>query len=50
MLHSFFRGRDSRPSIAASTPICSAVAAILAGEIGVDAAIEGLLSRPLKKE
>ena len=32
------------------TPICSAVAAILAGEIGVDAAIEGLLSRPLKKE
>ena len=32
------------------TPICSAVAAILAGKIGVDAAIEGLLSRPLKKE
>ena len=32
------------------TPISSAVAAILAGRIGVDAAIEGLLSRPLKKE
>ncbi|HZZ34620.1 MAG TPA: NAD(P)H-dependent glycerol-3-phosphate dehydrogenase [Caulobacteraceae bacterium] len=32
------------------TPICEAVAAILAGEIGVDAAIVGLLSRPLKAE
>jgi glycerol-3-phosphate dehydrogenase (NAD(P)+) len=32
------------------TPICQAVAAILAGEIGVDAAIVGLLSRPLKAE
>ena len=32
------------------TPICEAVAAVLAGEIGVDAAIEGLLSRPLKAE
>ena len=31
-------------------PICTAVAAILAGEIGVDAAIEGLLNRPLKTE
>lgn len=32
------------------TPICEAVAAILAGEVEVDAAIIGLLSRPLKSE
>jgi glycerol-3-phosphate dehydrogenase (NAD(P)+) len=32
------------------TPISDAVAAILAGEIGVDAAIAGLLARPLKSE
>ncbi len=32
------------------TPICEAMAAVLAGEIGLDAAIEGLLSRPLKRE
>ena len=32
------------------TPICEAVAAILAGEVAVDAAIAGLLSRPLKSE
>jgi glycerol-3-phosphate dehydrogenase (NAD(P)+) len=32
------------------TPICEAVAAILAGEVEVDAAIQGLLSRPLKPE
>ena len=32
------------------TPICEAVAAVVAGEISVDAAIEGLLSRPLKTE
>ena len=31
-------------------PICEAVAAILAGEVGVDDAILGLLSRPLKSE
>ena len=31
-------------------PICDAVAAILAGEVSVDAAILGLLSRPLKSE
>ncbi len=31
-------------------PISAATAAILAGEIGVDEAIEGLLSRPLKSE
>ncbi len=32
------------------TPICEAVAAIVGGETGVQAAIEGLLSRPLKPE
>jgi glycerol-3-phosphate dehydrogenase (NAD(P)+) len=37
-------------SLGVETPIASAVAAILAGEIGIDAAIEGLLSRPLKAE
>jgi glycerol-3-phosphate dehydrogenase (NAD(P)+) len=31
-------------------PICEAVAAILDGELAVDAAIAGLLSRPLKSE
>lgn len=31
-------------------PICQAVAAILAGELGVDEALAGLLSRPLKSE
>jgi glycerol-3-phosphate dehydrogenase (NAD(P)+) len=31
-------------------PICNAVAGIIAGEIGVDEAIDGLLSRPLKSE
>jgi glycerol-3-phosphate dehydrogenase (NAD(P)+) len=32
------------------TPIAEAVSAVLAGEIDVDAAIEGLLSRPLRSE
>jgi glycerol-3-phosphate dehydrogenase (NAD(P)+) len=32
------------------TPICAAVAAVLAGEISVDDAIRGLLSRPLREE
>ncbi len=31
-------------------PICEAIAAILASEIGVDDAIRGLLSRPLREE
>ncbi len=31
-------------------PICQAVAAIVAGKLDVDAAIEGLLSRPLRAE
>jgi glycerol-3-phosphate dehydrogenase (NAD(P)+) len=32
------------------TPICDAVAGILAGRLDVDAAIDGLLSRPLRAE
>jgi glycerol-3-phosphate dehydrogenase (NAD(P)+) len=32
------------------TPICDAVAAILAGEVAVDAAIFGLLARPIRVE
>ena len=32
------------------TPICEAIAAILAGEADIDQAISGLLSRPLKSE
>jgi glycerol-3-phosphate dehydrogenase (NAD(P)+) len=31
-------------------PICEATAAILAGEVGVDDAVRGLLSRPLREE
>ncbi len=36
--------------LGADMPITQAVAAILAGKIGIDTAIEGLLSRPLKTE
>lgn len=36
--------------VGVEAPICEAVAAILAGEVEVDAAIAGLLSRPLKSE
>jgi glycerol-3-phosphate dehydrogenase (NAD(P)+) len=32
------------------TPICEATAAILAGELTVEAAIDALLSRPLRAE
>ncbi|MGC1304356.1 MAG: NAD(P)H-dependent glycerol-3-phosphate dehydrogenase, partial [Caulobacteraceae bacterium] len=32
------------------TPICEAVAAVVAGETSVEAAIDGLLSRPLRTE
>ena len=32
------------------TPICNAVAGILAGQLDVDSAIDGLLSRPLRAE
>jgi glycerol-3-phosphate dehydrogenase (NAD(P)+) len=42
------RGLAARLGV--ETPICSAVAAILDGKVGIDAAIEGLLSRPLKTE
>ena len=37
-------------SLGVDAPICEATAAILAGEIGVDQAIEGLLARPLREE
>ena len=50
-------GVASAPAVAAlaaklkvETPICMAVAAVLAGKISVDHAIEGLLARPLKFE
>ena len=32
------------------TPICEAVAAVLAGEITLNTAVDGLLSRPIKSE
>jgi len=42
--------RQLARKLAVETPICEAVAAILAGEVDVDTAIRGLLSRPLKDE
>ena len=42
--------RELALKLGVETPICEAVAAIVAGEITVDAAIEGLLSRPLRTE
>lgn len=42
--------RQLARKLGVDTPICEAVAAILAGEIGVDDAIAGLLSRPLREE
>jgi glycerol-3-phosphate dehydrogenase (NAD(P)+) len=42
--------RQLARKLGVDTPICEAVAAILAGEVDVDAAIAGLLSRPLKDE
>ena len=42
--------RDLAKKLGALTPISDAVAAILAGEIGVDDAIAGLLARPLRSE
>ena len=42
--------RDLARRLGVETPICEAVAAILAGEVGVDEAIRSLLSRPLKEE
>lgn len=42
--------RDLARKLGVDTPICEAVAAILAGETDVDTAIRGLLSRPLRDE
>jgi glycerol-3-phosphate dehydrogenase (NAD(P)+) len=42
--------RDLAARLGVEVPICLAVARILAGEISVDDAIEGLLARPLKEE
>jgi len=42
--------RELARRLGVETPICEAVAAILAGEVGVDDAIRGLLSRPLREE
>jgi glycerol-3-phosphate dehydrogenase (NAD(P)+) len=42
--------RELARKVGVETPISDAVAAILAGEIGVDAAIASLLARPLKSE
>ncbi|RAK59559.1 glycerol-3-phosphate dehydrogenase [Phenylobacterium hankyongense] len=42
--------RQLAARLGVDTPICEAVAAILAGEAGVDEAIARLLSRPLREE
>jgi glycerol-3-phosphate dehydrogenase (NAD(P)+) len=42
--------RQLARKLGVDVPICEATAAILAGEVGVDAAIRGLLSRPLREE
>jgi glycerol-3-phosphate dehydrogenase (NAD(P)+) len=42
--------RQLAKKLAVDVPICEATAAILAGEVGVDDAIRGLLSRPLREE
>ena len=42
--------RDLARNLGVDVPICDAVAAILAGHIGVDSAIQGLLARPLREE
>jgi len=42
--------RQLAGKLGVDVPICEATAAILAGEIGVDDAIQGLLARPLKEE
>ena len=42
--------RDLARRLKVETPICEAVAAILADEVGVDDAIQNLLSRPLREE
>ncbi|THD61831.1 NAD(P)H-dependent glycerol-3-phosphate dehydrogenase [Phenylobacterium sp.] len=54
---SIAEGVDSAPAVrrlaaklGVDVPICEATAAILAAEVGVDDAIRGLLSRPLREE
>jgi glycerol-3-phosphate dehydrogenase (NAD(P)+) len=54
---SIAEGVTSAPAVRAlaarlgvETPICEAVAQILAGEVGVEEAISGLLARPLRDE
>jgi glycerol-3-phosphate dehydrogenase (NAD(P)+) len=42
--------RDLARKLGVETPICEAVAAILDGKVGVDVAIQALLSRPLREE
>jgi glycerol-3-phosphate dehydrogenase (NAD(P)+) len=42
--------RQLSAKLGVETPICEAVAAILAGQVDIDTAIEGLLSRPLRAE
>lgn len=42
--------RQLARKLGVDTPICAAVAAVLAGEANVDDAIRGLLSRPLREE
>ena len=42
--------RDLARKLGVETPICDAVAAILAGQVEVDEAIRDLLSRPLREE
>ena len=42
--------RQLAKRLGVDTPICEATAAILAGEVGVDEAIRGLLARPLREE
>ena len=42
--------RELARKLGVETPICDAVAQVLAGETGVEAAIAGLLARPLRAE
>jgi glycerol-3-phosphate dehydrogenase (NAD(P)+) len=42
--------RQLAKKLGVDVPICEATAAILAGEVGVDDAIRGLLARPLREE
>jgi glycerol-3-phosphate dehydrogenase (NAD(P)+) len=42
--------RDLARTLGLDVPICEATAAILAGQVGVDEAIRGLLARPLREE